>query len=53
MNTKAKVPVLSSDGRLMGHVGSNTTSVGAAKIAKAPCEMSWRFGCKAWVAKRQ
>lgn len=45
------VPVYSKDGKVLGHVGSGATSVGAAKIAKGPVEYSRRFGVWGWIAK--
>lgn len=51
MSPATKVPVYSRDGRLLGHVSSSATSIGASKIAGGPCEMCRRHGVLSWVAK--
>lgn len=52
---KAKpVPVYAKDRKtLLGHVSAQSTSIGASKLAGAPCLMSRVNGYRAWVAKEE
>lgn len=43
--------IVDETGNVVGCVSNRTTSIGAAKKAKAPVEFSRRFGFPAWVVK--
>ena len=46
-----QVAVYSKEGKLIGHVSRQATSIGASKIAGAPCELRNKDGLYCWFAK--
>ena len=49
--TKRRIPVLDKNGKQIGDVSVQATSVGASKIAGAPCQLACRLGVWVWIAK--
>ena len=53
MNQKQLVPVYTKDGKLLGYVSEQATSIGASKLAGCPCEYAHKLGRYAWIAKEE
>ena len=53
MTRKESVPVYTEDGKLLGYVSKQATSIGASKVAGCPCEYVRKFGRYAWIAKEE
>lgn len=51
--TRAPVRVLDHAGREVGTVAATATSIGAAKLAKAPCDYRRVNGVYVWQAKQE
>lgn len=46
-----RIQVQDADGKVLGDVAANATSIGASKIAQRPCQFAQRNGKWVWVAK--